>query len=131
MAKTQDDLEQDDLERALTDLAGQNQTSARIIRAQLETVDGEAIKDVRRILISAIEGFGGRDSDHYIASCNSIANTLDEGIAIEDIVIEHGKTKNLALGVRSAVEGISSALRMASRSNFRKEMGNRITHKQR
>jgi hypothetical protein len=131
MARTQDDLEQYDLERALTDLAGQNQTSARIIRAQLETVDGEAIRDVRRILISAIEGFGGCASNHYIASCNSIANTLDEGIAIENIVSEHGKTKNLALGVRSAVEGISNALRMASRSNFRKEMGNRMARSRR
>ena len=122
-----DSHEQDDLDLALKELEGYNKTSARVIRMQLETLEEEAVTDVRRILSAAIEqnlADCRAINTSKSASCNSIANNLEAALSFEEYEIELGLVK-LPLGVKSSLECISSALRMASRTNFRKEVSGR------
>ena len=111
----------DNIEDALGRLGTYNKTSTRVIRGQLETVEGDAVNDVKRILSAVIEE-KLRDCEGIVqraASCNSIANELDKAIVFEEYEVENGLQYELPLGVKSALESVSAALRMASRTNTR------------
>ncbi len=119
----------EELEKALLELEDYNKTAARVIKNQLKILEdyhldmfnNNIINNIRHTVSIVVEQILDQcfsDNESKAASCNSIANLIEESIRLGNY--KNGIQDQSLMWLKSTLEGITEALKTASRTNTRK-----------